>query len=216
MTCKQSNKAFRQLSYTGKKLIPAKLRKDYWRLLAVVEFGPGRGDVGRSAFQKLRELRKRHLLEWEDEALLRMTRRERGQALNDQRGNSVADMAAVLAGVGKGNRVLFDPEAERQKQQERARRQQKRGEKKAAVKGVDEDGVVEVKKAGEKGEETVKLHQATVYWANEQDKYYAESWTENVTHVIGLPEKVRKAEVVEEAEPVAEAPHAEGEAAKAE
>jgi hypothetical protein len=61
----------------------------------------------------------------------------------------------------------------------------------------------------------VRLHQATVYWANEQDKYYAEAWTENVTHVIGLPEKGIKSEGEEEKERV-EAAAAEGEAAAGE
>ena len=67
-----------------------------------------------------------------------------------------------------------------------------------------------------KGKGKVALRQATVYWANEQDKYYAEAWTENVSHVVGLPERVGKEgeEVVEAgaAEPVEAAP----EAAKAE
>jgi hypothetical protein len=54
-----------------------------------------------------------------------------------------------------------------------------------------------------------------VYWANEQDKYYAEEWTANVTHVVGLPEKgIKKTEevVVEEEGEAAAAP-AETEAA---
>ncbi|KAK4149839.1 transcriptional regulation of mitochondrial recombination-domain-containing protein, partial [Chaetomidium leptoderma] len=231
-----SNKAFRQLAYTGKKLIPAKLRKDYWRPMAVLEFAPGQGAVGRSVFHKLRELKQRHQLEWDDPALLAMTRRARGEALNDQRGNSVADMAAVLAGIGKGNRVRYDGDQEDKVQPEyfyrRGRRflvnkkgGQQQEETTAAVavnkeKGVVKEGVVEVvvKKDGDAAEgegEKIWLHQATVYWANEQDKFYAEQWTENVTHVIGLPEKVKKgkkAAVEEEAEAAAEAP----EAAKAE
>jgi hypothetical protein len=76
-------------------------------------------------------------------------------------------------------------------------------------------GVVEVNVEGlEEGEEKkkVKLHQATVYWANEQDKYYAEAWTDNVVHVIGLPERG----VVEEVETEEVAAEAAPEAAKAE
>ncbi|SPQ22749.1 6d4c6e23-abda-4fd3-9c4d-7def7b2e7f12 [Thermothielavioides terrestris] len=212
----RSNKAFRQLIFTGKKLIPAKIRKDYWRPLAVVEFGPGLGDVGRSVFQKLRELKRRHLLEWDREthadppvvdvsaignngegtngdgaggaALLRMPRHERGKALNDQRGNSVADLAAVLGGLGKGNRIVVGS----------GRVRGRRG--RAAASGKKEDGgqaAVAVKEAeeGKKKEEggdgakKVALHPATVYWANEQDKYYAQAWSDNVTHVVGLPKK---------------------------
>ncbi|KAL2164085.1 hypothetical protein VTH06DRAFT_3299 [Thermothelomyces fergusii] len=167
-------KAFRQFAFTGKKLVPSKLRKDYWRPLAVVEFGAGQGDVGRSVFQKLRELKRRHQLEWEDGALLRLSRRERGRALNDQRGAFVADLAAVLAGRGKGNRMV----------------------KPAGPAGADA-----AKKEGDGGPDgpaplpASRLHGATVYWANEQDKYYAREWSDNVTHVIGLPEKgARKAE----------------------
>ncbi|KAK4233187.1 transcriptional regulation of mitochondrial recombination-domain-containing protein [Achaetomium macrosporum] len=201
----RSTKAFRQFAYTGKKLVPAKLRKDYWRPMAVVEFAAGKGDVGRSVFQKLRELKKRHLLEWEDEALLNMSRRERGKALNDQRGNAVADLAHVLAGRGKGNKVVVTEEDEEQGKKGRGN---KKGQK------IPLDGVVEVKKDGEAAEK-VKLHQATVYWANEQDKYFAQEWTENVNHVVGLPEKGtnKGEEVVEpaasETEAAAEAPKTE-------
>ena len=161
----------------------------------MVEFGAGQGDVGRSVFQKLRELRKRHLLEWEDEALLNMNRRDRGKALNDQRGNFVADLAAVLSGVGKGNRVSFWQGGETAEVVERPQ------------KG---DGVAEVKR--EEGRRKFMLHQATVYWANEQDKYYAEEWTENVSHVVGLPERAPRVVVEAAAESVEAAP----EAAKAE
>ena len=83
----------------------------------------------------------------------------------------------------------------------------------AAV-GGDKEGEVEGEKKKKKG---VKLHGATVYWANEQDKYYAEEWTDNVTHVIGLPERVVKNEAVEEeAAPVETEVAAAAEAPKAE
>jgi hypothetical protein len=109
--CRQVNKAYRQMPYTGKKNVPAKLRKDYWQPMAVIDFGPGLGEVGRSVYQKLREFKKRHELEWgrddpeEEYRLLHMSRRERGKALNDQRPNAVADVAAVLGGVGKGSKM---------------------------------------------------------------------------------------------------------------
>lgn len=63
--------------------------------------------VGRSVFQKLREFRRLHELSWGHQAaeLYRMDRKARGAALCDQRANSIADMAAVLAGAGQGNRV---------------------------------------------------------------------------------------------------------------
>jgi len=107
----QTNKVYRQMPYTGKKLVPAKLRKDYWRPMAMIEFSPGLNEVGRSVFQKLREFKKRHELEWgrddpeEEHRLLHMSKHERGKALNNQRPNSVADVAAVLGGVGKGTKM---------------------------------------------------------------------------------------------------------------
>lgn len=63
-------------------------------------------------FQKLREFRKRHELEWEDPEMKKMDKKERGKVLNDQKGNSIADMAAVLGGAGKGNKVWVSEEAE--------------------------------------------------------------------------------------------------------
>ncbi|KAH6636118.1 transcriptional regulation of mitochondrial recombination-domain-containing protein [Chaetomium tenue] len=190
-------KAFRQFAYTGKKLVPAKLRKDYWRPMAVVEFGAGRGDVGRSVFHKLRELKKRHQLEWDDPAILQMDRRARGRALNDERGNAVADIAAVLGGRGKGNRVVVGGGG--------GGGGVKGGEGKALVVGgsaaAEGGNAADAKEKREK--ELAGLQSATVYWANEQDKYYAEEWTANVTHVVGLPEKgTKKTEeaVVEEKE----------------
>ncbi|KAL2181257.1 mitochondrial 54S ribosomal protein mL67, partial [Thermothelomyces heterothallicus CBS 202.75] len=179
-------KAFRQFAFTGKKLVPSKLRKDYWRPLAVIEFGEGKGDVGRSVFQKLRELKKRHLLEWEDPALLQMSRRERGRALNDQRGTFVADLAAVLAGRGKGN-LMVKPATGA----ETAEGADKKKEEEKEEEGGNAPGVAKVPAS--------RLHQATVYWANEQDKYYAREWSDNVTHVIGLPEKGVKKKAAQQA-----------------
>jgi hypothetical protein len=166
-------------------------------------------------FQKLRELQKRHALEWEDDALLQMSWRERGEALNDQRGNFVADLAAILAGQGKGNRVaLAEGEGARGGKGWVGKVTEGEGARSREVEKVVQ-GVVEVEvQAAAEGEEKkkVRLHQATVYWANEQDKYYAEEWTDNVVHVVGLPEKG----VVEEVEVEEVAAEAAPEAAKAE
>ncbi|KAK3295522.1 transcriptional regulation of mitochondrial recombination-domain-containing protein [Chaetomium fimeti] len=212
-------KAFRQFAYTGKKLVPSKLRKDYWRPLAVVEFGAGRGDVGRSVFHKLRELKKRHQLEWDDPEILAMGRRDRGHALNDERGNAVADIAAVLAGRGKGNRVVVGGGggggggAAAAAGGGGVKKGGKEGEDGGkAVKAVllDAEGK-EVGGEKEGGDDGAGLQSATVYWANEQDKYYAEAWTGNVTHVVGLPEKPAKAAKATEAAAVEEAASAETE-----
>lgn len=185
----------------------------------MVEFATGRGDVGRSVFQKLRELQKRHQLEWEDPELLAMSREQRGHALNDQRANCIADLAVVLGGAGKANRVV-DIDVGKDRDPSKGRR----GRNKTGVTGVkrvisvekapnappdDPDdhspasgygralATIELVKDGVSEEvKGVPLHGATVYWANEQDKYFASKWTDNVTHVIGLPVKTQKRHIV--------------------
>ncbi|OIW33824.1 hypothetical protein CONLIGDRAFT_553873, partial [Coniochaeta ligniaria NRRL 30616] len=115
----KANKALRQIPFNGKKLRPASIRKDYWRPMAVIQFPQGQGEVGRSVLHKLREFRKRHELEWGDKETIDEMRKlikpgrgashELGRALNDQKANSVADIAAVLGGSGKGNRIWAKP-----------------------------------------------------------------------------------------------------------
>ncbi|KAF3355342.1 hypothetical protein VdG1_04175 [Verticillium dahliae VDG1] len=58
-----SNHALKQLPFIAKKSTPAKLRKDLWRPMALIQFPAGAGTAGQSAFQKLREYRRRHELE---------------------------------------------------------------------------------------------------------------------------------------------------------
>ncbi|EEY20651.1 conserved hypothetical protein [Verticillium alfalfae VaMs.102] len=115
-----SNHALKQLPFIAKKSTPAKLRKDLWRPMALIQFPAGAGTAGQSAFQKLREYRRRHELEWGDEKLYRTkedaatgrlvrstrTRKERGFAIHEQRENAIADMAAVLAGGGRGSKTV--------------------------------------------------------------------------------------------------------------
>lgn len=57
--------------------------------------------------QKLQEFRARHELEWGYQAprLRALGKRERGEIIHDQKSNAVADIAAVLAGAGSGNRM---------------------------------------------------------------------------------------------------------------
>ncbi|KAM7200994.1 transcriptional regulation of mitochondrial recombination domain containing protein [Naviculisporaceae sp. PSN 640] len=108
-----SNKALAQFPYTGKKLVPPKLRRDYWAPFLQIQFPAGQGEIGRSVWQKLLELKKRHELEWGDEVRQEyycMSREERGRAINDQRANVIADIAAVLGGLGKGNKIVLKDE----------------------------------------------------------------------------------------------------------
>ncbi|KAK0710925.1 transcriptional regulation of mitochondrial recombination-domain-containing protein [Lasiosphaeris hirsuta] len=260
-----SNKGYRQMPYTGKKNVPAKLRKDYWRPMAVIEFPEGGlGDVGRSVYQKLREFKKRHELEWgrenkeEEYRLLHMSRLERGKVLNDQRANIVADIAAVLGGVGKGNKMwmvdwdnLKDKEVMIHKPGTRLTLRLKEdqppldllklkfgitvlegGGKKFVDWQAIKDMEVKVKKTTvteevipeteeekakwaakcataaaqgtqmrpkkikinktythemEKIEEWKTLHKTKIYWAEEQTRFHAREWPDNVEHILGIP-----------------------------
>lgn len=57
--------------------------------------------------QKLQEFRTRHELEWGYQApkLKSLGKKERGEIIHNQKSNAVADIAAVLGGAGRGNRM---------------------------------------------------------------------------------------------------------------
>jgi len=98
--CK-NNASLAQLPFNGKKTVPAALRKDLWHPFAQISFPPGRGEIGLSVFQKLREYRRRHELEWGDEITFDkegkfINKKVRSRKICDQKANSVADIAAVL------------------------------------------------------------------------------------------------------------------------
>jgi hypothetical protein len=162
--------------------------------MAKIQFAPGQGSIGRSVFQKLRELKHLHEVSWGDEVFYKSpdeytayekkkvaereeeaeveiydkqvkpyrpirNKAERGAALNAQKPNSIADIAAVLSGLGKGNKMLLDAEKQ-------------------------------------------TLADVTVQWTSELDREYAEEWSANVTHDV-LP-KPTKASEAEETELIAE------------
>ncbi|PHH87783.1 hypothetical protein CDD83_8399 [Cordyceps sp. RAO-2017] len=162
----------KQLPFHGKKTKPAKLRKDYWSPMAMIQFPAGQGAVGRSVFQKLRELKHLHEVAWGDEIKYKSpqecsqetekkrskggdndiaksrplrSKEERGQALNAQRKNAIADMAVVLSGKGPGNKMVV-----------------------SLSEDLSEMELVDVQ----------------VSWSNDHDKRYAESWSRNVTHAL--------------------------------
>ncbi|KAI0816257.1 transcriptional regulation of mitochondrial recombination-domain-containing protein [Xylaria sp. FL0064] len=154
-------RALRQIPFNGKKLKPSKIRKDYWRPMAMIQFPEGQGQVGRSVYQLLRECKKLHEYSWPDSLLFgkdgrTLTRRQRGIRLNDQRANTVADMAAVLGGLGKGNKIVVEEEGA------------------AAAEGT-------VASAAE-GKKT--LVPATVWWVDALDRNHAKTWTKNVKHEL--------------------------------
>ncbi|KAJ6787846.1 hypothetical protein PWT90_10450 [Aphanocladium album] len=168
---RRSNQGFhdlKQLPYNGKKTKPAKLRKDYWAPMAKIEFPNGSGEIGHTVFQKLRELKHRHEVSWDDTMLYKQpieytveerryaakrlaagepeprfmrSKLERGKALNSQKANSIADIAAVLAGQGPGNKV-----------------------------------------ATEKPSSSTQRVKVTINWSNILDAGFATKWSQNVTH----------------------------------
>lgn len=163
----KAHKALRQLPFTGKKLKPSKFRRDYWRPLAMIQIPEGCGVVGRSVYNLLMECKKLHELYWEDSLLYNkegkpLNRHERGRKINDQRINTIADMAAILGGQGKGNKiwqkVTEDP-------------------KELAILDVGEDTIVR----DEDGVVKARV-KAEVWWTDIQNHKHARSWTSNVTH----------------------------------
>ncbi|KAK5627710.1 hypothetical protein RRF57_003425 [Xylaria bambusicola] len=128
----------------------------------MIQFPDGQGEVGRSVYQRLRECKKLHEYSWDDSVLYgkegqTLTTHERGRRLNDQRANTIADMAAVLGGLGKGNKIVVGDAAE----------------------GTSASTITAPTVTEDDGKTLV---QATVWWADGLDQNYAEKWTKNVTH----------------------------------
>lgn len=162
----------------------------------------GLGVVGRSVMQKLREFRHRHELEWgwQAEELLSVSKRDRGELIHNQRSNAVADIAAVLAGVGRGNRMWTDEAATAEAEAEAAAAEEAEVKSQpagaAAPENIDETAESPAKsrsksKAKAKAVAAPKtLVKANIYWSNDLDRHWAIEWSENVTHSVGLPEHI--------------------------
>ncbi|KUI64832.1 hypothetical protein VM1G_00451 [Cytospora mali] len=196
---RDSHKGLAQIPFTTKKQKPPVLREDYWTPLCLIEVPKGLGVVGRSVMQKLQEFRRRHELEWGHQApeMMAMSKRERGEVIHNQKSNAIADIAAVLAGAGRGNRMWAagplveegkvtevassqDTEATREKEQEAAK-----GETTASK----ADARADSKAAPQLPKRT--LVNANIYWSNDADHRWARHWTENVEHHLGLPGHVQ-------------------------
>jgi hypothetical protein len=147
--------------------------------MAMIQFPEGQGEVGRSVYQRLRECKKLHEYSWPDSLLFdetskrTLTKRERGHRLNDQRANTVADIAAVLGGLGKGNKIVVSTADATE------------GESRDA--SVTGEGQAQTQAQGEelvKTEDGKTLVQATVWWSNALDRNYAKAWPKNVRHEL--------------------------------
>ncbi|KAK6509495.1 hypothetical protein TWF481_004238 [Arthrobotrys musiformis] len=98
-----NNKAMKQITFMGKKSVPEALRKDHWTPFLTVSFT--NPSTGLKAYQHLRELRKLHETQWDVE-LKSKKMKERSKILQDQRGNSIADLAAICKrDVKEGEKV---------------------------------------------------------------------------------------------------------------
>ncbi|KAK8209362.1 transcriptional regulation of mitochondrial recombination-domain-containing protein [Phyllosticta capitalensis] len=102
----------KQLHYAGKKTLPAKLRKDVWRPLAVVTLPFEK--QARDAYQKLVDFKKLHELYWDQNEAkdwgvlpeekqkelvgrkVMPNKKERAKIIMDQKANSIADIAKVM------------------------------------------------------------------------------------------------------------------------
>lgn len=94
----QNDKAMAQLTYLGKKSVPSHIRPDLWNPFAIVTFPSSY--QGLEAFRCLREFRLRHEYEWrehfEDKDNL-PGKQKRMRLLQNQKPNTVADLAATLS-----------------------------------------------------------------------------------------------------------------------
>ncbi|CAG8960478.1 hypothetical protein HYFRA_00008197 [Hymenoscyphus fraxineus] len=152
--------ALSQISFNGKKTVPAALRKDLWHPLATLTF-PSSPEIGRSVFQKLREYRRRHEQEWDPEDFVKkddqgnpIPYKKQLRQLGDQKANSIADIAAVL-------RRLSSSFAEEAGEEE--------AKGKIGLIGEGTGAKVEVK------------------WSDIYDNAFAEKWSENVKHSVLEP-----------------------------
>lgn len=172
--------------------------------------------MGRSVMQKLQEFRTRHELEWGYQApkLKSLGRRERGEIILNQKSNAVADIAAVLAGAGRGSRMwsrdpvlLEDAEVaaaaarDTKAVEEKEPEAEGQGEVEATA-GTGTEGATTApasettpakKSPKAKSKPAVKgpLVKANIYWSNDADLRWARKWTDNVEHHLGLPGHIK-------------------------
>lgn len=197
----------------------------------MIQFGHGLGVVGRNVFQKLREFRALHELEWgwQTKEFQKLNRRDRGMKILNQKPNAVADMAAVLGGAGRGNLMWTteplpaeeNPALEAAKEVEdeveaaqaadaataasdtnqpaleaetKTSTPEPTAEATSQAETPEVEGTLTAAPKGKKKSKPApppkRLHQATIYWANDADLYWARKWTDNVIHEVGKPDGV--------------------------
>ncbi|KAL8835764.1 MAG: hypothetical protein Q9170_003196 [Blastenia crenularia] len=168
----QNAASLAQLPFLGKKTVPARLRKDLWTPLCLVEFP--RSSQGLLAYRRLREFRRLHETSYPLSLITKNmhtgtlhSKKKRGKILMDQKANSVADLAAVLALQEEGSSEEHMEEVRRKA--ERVRVQKERGKK--AWRSKEPEGPVGP------GVACVQVR-----WVNLLDSEFAEQWPERVEH----------------------------------
>lgn len=175
---RQNNLAVKQIPFVGKNTVPRALRKDHWKPLCVLAF-PNELQ-GLSAYQKLLEFKHLHETQYPLSTVTEtegrhmgqlLPKKRKGKVLMNQKANSIADMAAVLAmqarppteeELKKAERRVFGPISLR------GRPKPKRGDGSHTTAEVYEF----------RG----KLDGVSIWWANTLDAEYAETWPEDVVH----------------------------------
>jgi hypothetical protein len=169
--------------------------------MATITFPPNTSALGLSVYQKLREYRRLHELCWDPEEVgfetqkgkdgemkrVALSKRQRGRKLCDQKANSVADIAAVLARIGDealmAEIALGTKIKDRLKgwwvRELRLRRRAEEKAKKALARGEVVETTKEVK--AEEGVEKPPVI-VEIKWRDMLDAEYAETWSENVVH----------------------------------
>ncbi|PBP22756.1 hypothetical protein BUE80_DR006387 [Diplocarpon rosae] len=202
----KNNAALAQIPFNGKKSVPAAIRKDLWHPMAQIKFPKGSGAIGLSVFQKLREYRKRHELEWGDEIYYDpdkehhgdesrkggvRSRKDRNKMICDQKANSIADIAAVLNRLAAPGTTVALPKEDGNGEAEPVLQD-------GAVATAEEAKAVEAKpplNIGLIGEGSGT--QVEVLWRDLHDAEFANTWELNIEHGL-LPTMSEEKQRLEE------------------
>ncbi|CUS13709.1 unnamed protein product [Tuber aestivum] len=145
--------ALRQLTFVGKKSVPAALRKDVWAPMATVTFKETL--MGANTFRMLREFRRLHETSYSKE-LLQKSKKERTRILMNQKANSIADLAeSIRMQVDRIKKIANPPPL-------------KKGHKPRKNPPIE----LAIPQEGD----------VVVKWSNIYDAQYAEAWPEVVMH----------------------------------
>jgi len=181
--------------------------------LAKISFEPGAGSVGLSVFQKLREYRRLHELQWGDEIFLDKDGKPekkivRGRKIMNQKANSIADIAVVLKMIGRASGVKIglkggfsnaDAEAyyinaeAKKKAQHLELHNGKTGKE---LKKIEEATRLKLKKKFDAQNGETDLRQVEVLWKDLTDAEYARFWSKNVTHALLDVDKKSRVEAI--------------------